>query len=100
MAASLLAGALTGLCVTFIIPPLLGFGVSNLWPMACAVWLVYGFGAAIFVGLPILAWRGHEPPPGRCLGCGYDLRGLPQPRCPECGTAFSMSGAGEQEHRA
>lgn len=22
---------------------------------------------------------------GRCLGCGYDLRNLPIPRCPECG---------------
>jgi len=24
----------------------------------------------------------------RCLGCGYDLRGLPENRCPECGRAF------------
>ena len=23
---------------------------------------------------------------GLCLKCGYDLRGLPEPRCPECGT--------------
>ncbi len=23
-----------------------------------------------------------------CLGCEYDLRGLPEPRCPECGRAF------------
>ena len=23
-----------------------------------------------------------------CLGCGYDLRGLPEPRCPECGRPF------------
>lgn len=21
-----------------------------------------------------------------CMECGYDLRGLPEPRCPECGT--------------
>lgn len=26
--------------------------------------------------------------PGRCKRCGYDLRGLPVPRCPECGTPF------------
>lgn len=25
---------------------------------------------------------------GLCLKCGYDLRGLPEPRCPECGTEF------------
>ena len=23
-----------------------------------------------------------------CPKCGYDLRGLPEPRCPECGTPF------------
>ena len=25
----------------------------------------------------------------RCLGCGYILDGLPEPRCPECGRAFN-----------
>jgi hypothetical protein len=25
---------------------------------------------------------------GICVRCGYDLRELPEPRCPECGTAF------------
>ena len=24
----------------------------------------------------------------RCLDCGYDLHGLPESRCPECGRAF------------
>ncbi len=24
----------------------------------------------------------------RCLGCGYNLRGLPENRCPECGRTF------------
>jgi hypothetical protein len=28
------------------------------------------------------------PPQRRCIGCGYDLRGLEQLRCPECGLAF------------
>ena len=23
-----------------------------------------------------------------CLECGYPLDGLPEPRCPECGTPF------------
>lgn len=26
---------------------------------------------------------------GVCVACGYDLRGLPEPRCPECGLAFN-----------
>lgn len=25
----------------------------------------------------------------QCLDCGYDLRGLPEPRCPECGRGFN-----------
>jgi hypothetical protein len=27
----------------------------------------------------------------RCPLCGYDLRGLPQPRCPECGRTFEWA---------
>jgi len=27
-------------------------------------------------------------PPGYCGKCGYDLQGLPEPRCPECGKSF------------
>ena len=26
--------------------------------------------------------------PGRCRNCRYDLHGLSEPRCPECGTPF------------
>jgi predicted amidophosphoribosyltransferase len=29
-----------------------------------------------------------EPEPTHCPACGYDLTGLPLPRCPECGTPF------------
>jgi hypothetical protein len=29
-----------------------------------------------------------SPETMRCLGCGYDLRGLPENRCPECGLPF------------
>ena len=25
---------------------------------------------------------------GLCIACGYNLRGLPEPRCPECGESF------------
>ncbi len=30
-------------------------------------------------------WRHRRP---ECVACGYDLRGLTEPRCPECGTPF------------
>ncbi len=26
----------------------------------------------------------------RCVGCGYILNGLPEPRCPECGRPFNF----------
>lgn len=32
---------------------------------------------------------------GRCLQCGYDLRGLDSPRCPECGLPFGRALASE-----
>jgi hypothetical protein len=28
------------------------------------------------------------PPNAHCIGCGYPLRALPEPRCPECGREF------------
>lgn len=32
----------------------------------------------------------HSPRPDVCETCGYDLTGLQDPRCPECGTAFNL----------
>jgi len=29
-------------------------------------------------------------PPGHCRKCGYNLFGLPEPRCPECGKPFEL----------
>jgi hypothetical protein len=30
----------------------------------------------------------HKPAPEHCSNCGYNLFGLPEPRCPECGEPF------------
>jgi len=42
---------------------------------------------------------------GLCVRCGYDLRGTPSGRCPECGTGFeatrtaaSPTGSADEEH--
>ena len=32
--------------------------------------------------------KGEHPTPMRCKACGYDLRSLPERRCPECGRRF------------
>ena len=34
-----------------------------------------------------------------CLQCGYDLRGLTESRCPECGTPFEPGGEVHRELR-
>jgi hypothetical protein len=34
----------------------------------------------------LVPWRRRRH--GLCVRCGYSLRGLPEPRCPECGTPF------------
>lgn len=35
----------------------------------------------------------------RCEDCGFDLRGLTQPRCPECGAAFDPNVVADPELR-
>ena len=42
--------------------------------------------AVVFIRGPLRRWRRRRR--GLCLNCGYNLRGLPEPRCPECGTEF------------
>ena len=32
-----------------------------------------------------------RPKTARCANCGYNLTGLTEPRCPECGQAFDMA---------
>lgn len=37
------------------------------------------------VGIVCLHLASRRPPAGVCFACGYDLSGVPDPRCPECG---------------
>jgi len=38
------------------------------------------------------ARRWHRRRHGRCVKCAYDLTGLPEPRCPECGERVEVEG--------
>jgi len=61
-----------------------------LWTLMISLW----YPVALFAVLPTLCavkslrCRAHRSVTGRCAKCGYDLRGLPEPRCPECGAPF------------
>lgn len=85
--------------------------VVRYWAYPCFPWgyVVYFFRenlpAPVFLvlfagigGIPLLlAWLSSRfltrpwSPKGKCYRCGYDLRGLPEPRCPECGRKFDVA---------
>lgn len=73
--------ALAGLGLTLNLAAGRLAGPFGLWPLLMlqlGLWL--GFWVATL-------WVPTAPLPGKCE-CGYDLRALPEPRCPECGLAF------------
>ena len=41
-----------------------------------------------FAALAIWLLRRDRHASGHCHRCGYNLTGLPEPRCPECGEPF------------
>ncbi len=52
-----------------------------IWPWAAAL---TGVSALLF-------WRSRRiAVPGHCGACGYDVRGLPGSKCPECGSVASL----------
>ena len=76
-------------------PPLLWaypqqFGsTADRWLLSVPLWIPFIF----FAAYPILVLiktirRRLRRKPGHCSNCGYDLTGLPEPKCPECGTEF------------
>lgn len=80
-----------------VVPQCLARGDGAVWRVRgrwfahdCAVVVCAAAGAA---SMALCPWwvmgRVRRPRPGRCVGCGYDLTGLPPGVCPECGTKFS-----------
>ena len=64
----------------------------------------FGFMSAIYLlgTLPAVFWVERGAPrldPLTCLCCGYSLRGLTVPRCPECGNAFDPALLDATENR-
>lgn len=48
-------------------------------------------GAVVGVVVGIWLRPTNEDKNLKCARCGYDLRGLPEARCPECGTPFAQN---------
>lgn len=82
----------TALTVTGLRPGASVMAPSTLVFLALAVAAVGSLALAGILCVTVWARNRYWPvyPPGHCLGCGYSLRGLPVPRCPECGRAFEL----------
>jgi hypothetical protein len=74
-----------------------GTGVRA-WSTTFSAWL--GFPFLLLAAYPAIAFvrgplrRHRRRAENLCAWCGYDLRGLPEARCPECGTRFGGLEAG------
>jgi len=59
------------------------------WSMVLILGLT-ALSVAIAVGLAAFLFAGGKAyDPDHCSNCGYPLKGLTEPRCPECGTPFN-----------
>jgi hypothetical protein len=53
----------------------------------CSVFSVILFAVyTVIAAVRRRVWRRRRR--GQCVECGYNLAGLPEPRCPECGTSI------------
>lgn len=63
------------------------------WVARVHLWLLFvlfaAYPAIAFIRGPLRRYRRRSR--GLCLRCGYSLRGLTEPRCPECSTDFDPS---------
>ena len=57
-------------------------------PLWCLFILASAVPTSAFMQGSLRRWRRGKR--GHCLTCGYNLTGLTEPRCPECGTGFTL----------
>jgi len=88
--AAMLTGAGAGWCVGIQIDTDVGIFVGSF--LACFLWLL----ATLFIWRETPAETAERLSPAAtqaivCPTCGYNLTGLSEPRCPECGTKFTIN---------
>jgi hypothetical protein len=74
-----------------IVPNITGsrVGEANMGAVLAAFVILIPLGVLVGIGAFVASLISlTKAPSGCCAKCGYDLRGLPEPRCPECGTPF------------
>ncbi len=71
--------------------------VRRAYTLELPFWFITAALAAYPVVHLVGRWRRtrHRLRDNLCLNCGYSLFGLPEPRCPECNTAFDPSSLSE-----
>jgi xanthosine utilization system XapX-like protein len=93
--ASIAALVCAGLTIGFLIfalAPMIG-APPNKWAGLAVMYIgLYQWIGVVLATIAVpMAWVRSAPhPENRCTSCGYDLRGLRGPRCPECGRAFRL----------
>ncbi len=67
------------------------WGTNLKWLVSLPLWLLL----LVLAAPTAYLWhrdRRFRFPSGHCQQCGYNLHGLTEPRCPECGTGFEPRG--------
>lgn len=71
-----------------VVPKVIPY-VSGRWYVRVPLYLpIIVVGAGVWYPLLPFVRRRRRRTRGLCVACGYDLTGLIEPRCPECGTKF------------
>ena len=94
--------AILSACLEQWVGSVYAFFVAEYPPGDSVSGMIYAAGTIALVTTPFWAffwawiWIGiirrleRLRPPNQCQHCGYDLTGLPEPRCSECGTPFTL----------
>ena len=86
LANDLFCGILSLLVAEVLVGDVLGFFGTATATLIEGMLLATEVTLIAIVGFGLRRKIGHRlQPPGMCVGCGYDLRGCPSDRCPECG---------------
>lgn len=86
-------------CASVTLCPIGFFSICYLREGCLDAFILVGVIVVVLLAAPIelpisaLFTRWHRPLPalGHCRYCSYNLRGLPKPRCPECGMEFDAT---------